>query len=133
MRKLLLAAALVAFTSGAYAADMPYKAPPAPLPAPSWTGWYIGINGGGAWGQVDPGAADAGPDNFFAIGNVGAVKAGAGTHFDTSGGLAGGQIGYLYQVGPAILGVEAAFYWSDVSGTGGVGFTPYPVTAPAGF
>lgn len=133
MRKLILVAALVAFTGGASAADMPVKAPPVPPPVPSWTGWYLGINGGWAWGKVDPGAADAGPDSFFAGGNVGAVRAGAGTHFTTSGGIAGGQLGYLYQAGPAILGVEAAFDWADVSGNGGVGFTPYPVTAPTGF
>ncbi len=133
MRQLILAAALAAFTGGAYAADMPLKAPAAPPPAPSWTGFYIGINGGGAWGQVDPGAANIGPDSFFAPGNVGAVRAGAGTHFDTSGGVAGGQLGYLYQVGPAILGLEAAFDWSDVSGTGGVGPTVYPVTPPSTF
>src|SRR5580658_7596952 len=89
MKTTLLAAAFVAFTGSVFAADMPVKAPPAPPapPAPSWTGWYIGINGGGAWGSVDPGAVDAGPDSFFAAANVGAVRAGAGEHFDMHGGL----------------------------------------------
>jgi outer membrane immunogenic protein len=133
MRKLILTAALLAFTGGAYAADMPYKAPPAPPPAPSWTGWYIGINGGGGWGTVDPGAKDAGPDGFFALANVGAVQAGAGQHFTTSGGLAGGQIGYLYQAGPLVTGVEAAFDWADINGSTTTGPTVYPVTPPSTF
>jgi hypothetical protein len=33
--------------TGARAADMPLKAPP---PPPSWTGLYLGVQGGGAWG-----------------------------------------------------------------------------------
>src|SRR5690242_4909512 len=104
MNRFLLAAAILAFTGSAYAADMPLKAPPAPPPPPSWTGFYIGINGGGGWGTVDPQARDIGPDGFFAPANVGAVQAGASRHFDTSGGLAGGQIGYIYQSGFLITG-----------------------------
>jgi outer membrane immunogenic protein len=49
MTRALLAATatLFLFAGSAYAADMPLKAPPAAAPAPTWTGWYIGINGGG--------------------------------------------------------------------------------------
>ena len=82
--------------SGAYAADMPLKAVPV-APPPTWTGFYIGINGGGAWGTVDPDARDAGRDSIFSGGNVPAVLAGASQNFHASGGLAGGQIGYFKQ------------------------------------
>jgi len=51
MTRALLAATLFLFAGSAYAADMPVKAPAAPPPAPTWTGWYIGINGGGGWGH----------------------------------------------------------------------------------
>ena len=61
MKRFLLAAGLLALTGGAHAADLPVKAPPIVAPAPSWTGWYIGVNGGGAWGTVNPSAADFGP------------------------------------------------------------------------
>jgi outer membrane immunogenic protein len=46
-----VAALLVAASSGAFAADLPVKAPPAPFPLPvyNWTGFYIGGNLGGAW------------------------------------------------------------------------------------
>ena len=47
MRKLLTAASFCALLAGtAFAADMPTKAP-APAPAGySWTGFYVGLNGG---------------------------------------------------------------------------------------
>jgi hypothetical protein len=47
MTRALLAATLFLFAGSAYAADMPLKAPPAAPVAPTWTGWYIGVNGGG--------------------------------------------------------------------------------------
>ena len=53
MKKLALAAAAVfaLFTGTASAADMAVKSRPvvAPVPVFSWTGFYIGIHGGGAW------------------------------------------------------------------------------------
>ena len=61
MKKLLLAgvAVIALGTISASAADiqrrqMPAKAPMyVPPPLYSWTGFYIGINGGGAWGRSD--------------------------------------------------------------------------------
>ena len=47
----------VAAALPAQAADlprgMPYKAPAAYAPAYNWTGFYLGIQGGGAWGSSD--------------------------------------------------------------------------------
>ena len=57
MKKLsLAAAAFVALTSSAIAADLPRKAPaavaPAPLPVATWTGCYLTGGGGyGMWNQ----------------------------------------------------------------------------------
>ena len=136
MTRALLAATLLLFAGSAYAADMPLKAPPAAAPpAPTWTGFYIGINGGGGWGRVTPNASDVGPDSFFAAANVPAVVAGASRGFRTSGGLAGGQVGYLYQAAPgqAIVGLDVAFDWSGLKGSANSGFTTYPVTPPTGF
>jgi outer membrane immunogenic protein len=126
MRKLVLATAALALTGSAYAADMPLlKAPP--MVAPSWTGLYIGINGGGEWGRVDPGLFVAG--NGY-TGNPSSVNLNAvnlqntgSFPFNTSGGLAGAQIGYLLQAGSIVGGLEASFDWSGNRGsltTGGV-------------
>ena len=57
MRVIYLAsAALMLATGSAFAADMPLKAPVAPLPVVipyNWTGFYVGINVGYSWGRRD--------------------------------------------------------------------------------
>ena len=54
MKKLVLAASIfAASTASAFAADLaarPYtKAPPVVAALYDWSGFYIGINGGGVW------------------------------------------------------------------------------------
>ena len=107
MRKLLLASAGV-LALGAVAAsaadlprhrEMPAKAPAYIAPPYNWTGFYVGINGGGGFGRSD-----------FS----GTVTPGA---FDTSGGLAGGTIGYNYQMGQVVFGAEGDFDWSSIRGS----------------
>jgi outer membrane immunogenic protein len=107
---LLAAAGLGAATAhGASAADlsMPpvYRAPP-PLYF-TWTGWYVGLNGGGGWGK----------SNQTASFNATGVPAGSTGNFNTSGGLAGGTIGYNYQMGQWLVGAEADLDWSNIRGT----------------
>src|SRR5262245_37933068 len=49
---LIAAMSAVAFTQIASAADVPRKAPaapPPPAPVYNWTGFYVGVNAGGAW------------------------------------------------------------------------------------
>jgi len=129
MRKLVIAAAALGFTGTAYAADMPLlKAPP--MAAPSWTGFYIGVNGGGAWGRADTGLTIAQPDSYFtALGLIGgtaitnnrvAVQNAGANVINYSGGLGGGQVGYLLQQGSVIAGLEAAFDWSGAKATANV-------------
>ncbi|MGA9562645.1 MAG: porin family protein, partial [Pseudolabrys sp.] len=53
---LAVVAAAIVSTTGAFAADLPRKAPPAYIPPPppplTWTGCYIGANIGGAFGDA---------------------------------------------------------------------------------
>ena len=108
MKKLLLAGvALIALgTISASAADiqrrqMPAKAPAyVPPPIYNWTGFYVGINGGGGWGRSDFSAPFA------------------SSSFDTSGGVAGGTIGYNWQAGQVVFGLEGDFDWSNIRGSG---------------
>ena len=109
MKKLLLASAgiLALGLVSASAADlprhraMPEKAPVyVPPPAWSWTGPYIGINGGWGFGRSDFSAP-------FPTGS-----------FDTSGGLVGGTLGYNYQMdNNVVFGVEGDIDWSDIRGS----------------
>jgi outer membrane immunogenic protein len=113
MKKTLLAGACVGLVTyaPAYGADLTqrpvYKAPPPPQAIPvspvySWTGFYIGGNGGYGWshreftntitgtlGTVQLSATNSGKDNG-------------------RGGFGGGQIGFNYQFpGNWVVGIEA--------------------------
>jgi outer membrane immunogenic protein len=77
--------------------SMPTKAPAVFAPVYSWTGFYLGINGGYGWGESDWGG-------FL-------------TSTDVSGGLVGGTIGYNWQTGALVFGVEADIDWSNMRGT----------------
>jgi outer membrane immunogenic protein len=103
---LLAAVSLVALsaTAPALAADLaarPYtKAPAMIATVYDWSGFYIGINGGG-------GSSHATWD-FVGVGRE-------GSH-DATGGTVGGQIGYRWQSGQWVFGVEGQGNWADFSG-----------------
>ncbi len=94
---LLIAAPL----SGAAAADMPLKAPPPAPVAPTWTGTYIGINGGWGWGTTNH-------TDFF--GN-------SSGDFSQDGGLVGLTYGGNWQAGQWVLGFESDVDWAHIDGT----------------
>jgi len=82
----------------------PFDPPPA-YPARKfydWTGFYAGINGGGASGKTNWFSV---PDDLSGSSSI-------------SGGLAGGTAGYNLQTGdPFVVGMEADFDWADIRGT----------------
>ena len=106
MKKLLLTTtALVVLASPALAADLaarPYTKAPPPVMAAiyDWSGFYIGVNGGGGWTH-----------NTWDV--VGGGR--EGSH-DSSGGTIGGQVGYRWQMGQFVFGVEAQGNWAAFSG-----------------
>ncbi len=108
MKKFLLGTVALAAMgmAPAFAADLPArtytKAPPMIAPVLSWTGFYIGGEGGGGWGRD---AVDF-PAFLTTTGR-----------YDTSGPLAGGVIGYNWQTpGGFVFGVEGSFDWADIKG-----------------
>ena len=114
--RLLASVALSALLAGsAAAADMRVKAPP-PAPVFSWTGFYVGLNAGGAWGRSDAEtnvscAAVGGLPNYFCLDALGAANASAVNAAGTgslsgSAFIGGGQIGFNLQNGGAVFGVE---------------------------
>ncbi|MGA8615165.1 MAG: outer membrane beta-barrel protein [Xanthobacteraceae bacterium] len=94
---------------------MPFKAPAYAAPASSWTGFYIGVNGGAGWAtaasSIDLAGLAAGLGGLGTLGNFP-----VGSH-EINGFLGGGQIGYNWQTGNIVLGVEGDGDWADVEGT----------------
>jgi outer membrane immunogenic protein len=114
MKKLVLSTAglLALCISSAFAADLPMKAPPAPLPVWTWTGFYVGVNGGAGWGTTETTLTS------ISAPGLGAVAANFPVAQNSrSGFLGGGQIGYNYQSGWAVFGVQADIDGLDVKGT----------------
>jgi opacity protein-like surface antigen len=100
----------------ARAADIALKAPPAPPPVFSWTGFYAGVHAG--YGTGDGNAASVDPSALLALfPGVNNATSTASAPFTLgvgqSGWLGGLQAGYNWQVGHMVAGVEA-----DVSGSG---------------
>lgn len=111
------------------AADIP-AAPivkaPVMAPAQSWYGFYIGINGGYAWGRDSVTFA---PDPFFA-GPFLAGVAPSSAAGNPRGGVAGLTWGSNWQFGRVVLGTDSDFDWSEIKATetftgafGGIPFT----------
>ena len=135
MKKILFAVSAVALAlsaGSAMAADLPSRkeAPvyvPPPPPPPLWTGFYVGLNIGGAWdangGQsgasayYDPNFPFAstplvgGPANLFFLPN--------GNTVGSQGGVVGGaQAGYNFQFNQFVIGAETDFQGTSLSGGG---------------
>jgi outer membrane immunogenic protein len=101
-RAAVLALAGTAVVGSASAADLARKAPP-PVPVKAvsyvpynWTGFYAGINGGYAFGR--------------------SKWSGLPATFDVNGGLVGGQIGYNWQYGQFVYGLEGDGDWTGQRG-----------------
>jgi len=112
MKKFLLGiAGVIALAAPASAADLaarPYAKAPAMIAAVyDWSGFYIGANGG--WGSSRNCWT-----NTTVLGIV-VPPVAEGCH-DSTGGTAGGQIGYRWQAGTWVFGVEAQGNWADFRG-----------------
>ncbi len=116
MKKILLGTiglVTLSLSAPASAADLrarPYVKAPPPAPVVAqiydWSGFYIGINGGGGsarkcWNFVDPGTR---------------VLFDEGCH-DATGGTIGGQIGYRWQLTNWVFGIEGQGNWADFTGS----------------
>jgi outer membrane immunogenic protein len=98
----LALAALPASAADLPRGAVPYKAP-AYVAQYNWTGFYIGINGGGGWGDSEW--------NVF------------GVSHSPSGGMIGGTIGYNWQGpgSPWVFGLEGDLDWTNIRDTSACG------------
>lgn len=107
MKKTLVAAAFAAgLVSAAAAADLPRSPAPYYAPAQSglynWSGAYAGLNLGYQWGTV------------------------TNSNVSPSGIAGGGQVGYNWQSGQFVFGVETDFQFSGADDT----FAPFKFSNP---
>src|SRR3954451_9362117 len=119
IRKLLLASlATTAMFGSAIAADLPSRAPPPPAyvpPAPvfTWTGLYIGVNGGGIWMNSRNLVTTATDFGVPAFPSWSAAAAAAATNViptnNRAQGLVGGTWGYNWQWNNWVVGTESDF------------------------
>jgi len=101
-------AAMSLLSAPALAADVAPRAPQAapvyqaPLQGFNWSGFYLGLSGGYGLGRsswTDP------------------LAGGSSGNFDTKGGVLGGQVGYNWQTGNIVLGLESDLNWANLNGT----------------
>src|SRR5260370_36626964 len=116
MKKFAFAASILAISAASASVDQ------ISTPVYSWTGGHAGIAGGYGWGhsdQTDPGIAP--PPVVIDLGSG---------HFSLNGGLLGGTLGYNWQKGPWVFGLEGDFSGSDIAGQSAVcgptTVTPHP-------
>jgi outer membrane immunogenic protein len=111
---LFVAAGLsLVLAQSASAADLSLPPPSSSSPPPSffsWTGWYVGVNGGGGWGTTSHAAS-------VGISGIPGIPALSTGNFNTGGGIAGGTLGYNYQFGHFLAGIETDLDWSNIRGT----------------
>jgi outer membrane immunogenic protein len=114
MRRIIGIALATAITGSAFAAEpLP---PPPPVLTYNWTGIYLGINGGGGFGQQDP---------FNIVTN----------RFDhasisLSGGTVGGTAGAQLQIAHVVVGIETDLDWAGITGSSLLTPTIFGIAAP---
>ena len=119
----------VGLTNSASAADLaaaPYmKAPAIVDPAYNWSGFYVGIEGGGVWGRSQHYYNDPAGPALIGLPVTSGINA--------DGGLVGGTFGYNYQAGNVVVGFETDVSWMNNKGTAGyiAPFAPLTNTAQA--
>src|ERR1700694_158567 len=110
-------AALVLGTTAGSAADLPMKvkAPP-PIAIYAWTGFYVGIAGGGSLGTSNH------IDSATGLGDT--------IGYNVKGGLVGGTLGYNWQMSNFVFGLEGDISWVGEYGShlvyGLAGGAPFP-------
>jgi outer membrane immunogenic protein len=131
MKKLILALSAVALSAvGASAADMAVKALPMAAPiAYNWSGWYVGVNAGGAWND---GRDDVFPTGcFLIVGGCGAIadnpKRSDSVRLNGAGFTGGAQAGYNWQRERWVFGIEGDINFNGINDGSSIN---RPVVAP---
>jgi outer membrane immunogenic protein len=99
LKIVLAASALALLATGAAKAAEPIQQPPSEVPVFTWTGFYLGIQGGYVWTNLD-------------------VSPSGLSSNDLNGGMFGGYAGYNFEYAPWVFGIEGDFNgtWNNSSG-----------------
>ncbi len=134
MKRTLIASAAVAslfVAAGASAADLPIyrKAPPVAV-VYDWTGFYLGTNVGYSWGRGTTDGNVNGTQNVSVFRTAGPTLVSSTTtalaalpltgSADVNGFIGGGQLGYNWQRGSWLFGLEGDIQFSNERGSGDV-------------
>lgn len=116
MKRILLTSVslgVLGMLSPAFGADLPAysKAPVYTAPVYDWTGVYFGVFGGGGFGNhnVNNQLGQAGTFTDYTA------------NYSSQGGLAGGELGYNWQSGSYVVGIEGDLFWSGIKGSDAAG------------
>ncbi len=141
-----LAFATATIAGSAFAADLPSRrVAPAPVmaaPMFTWTGFYVGLNAGYSWSANNNVGLPSLDTNPVIPANFGVLSQQVNSAYPTAmtssanGFLGGGQIGYNWQFGAMVAGLEADIHASTAKATssswlqntvwfGVGGFAPY--------
>jgi len=137
MKRIFFSAAfIIVAATPTFAADIPMKAPvAAPVVAPvmSWNGFYIGLDGGGAWGKAQVTHSPFVPATGLAFPvDAAALTAAASPDLKANGWTFGGHIGYNWQFSSNwLIGLEADISYFRLRGSSS-GTFPFPSTLPGG-
>jgi outer membrane immunogenic protein len=102
----------------------------------AWDGWYLGISGG--WGgghgsqsggilQLPSACSSGSHPSTITIGSsttIICISNIADGSYNLSGGLVGGTVGYNWENGRYVFGLEGDGSWADIRGSGTCGFPP---------
>ncbi|SHL80077.1 outer membrane immunogenic protein [Bradyrhizobium lablabi] len=105
-RVLFTTVSVLGLMSPALGADLAMKAPVVATPMYDWSGFYVGVYGGGGFGNHNLNNA-LGPLGF----------ANYTINYDSTGGIGGGEVGYNVQSGNYVVGVEGDGFWSGIKGS----------------
>jgi outer membrane immunogenic protein len=134
MKAIIGVVALAIGVGPTLAADLPVrtytKAPAVVAPAAyDWTGFYIGAIAGGAWGSFDPTTTSVNNGTYFLPTDVTQIS-GAGAQSIKPNGFTGGfELGYNWQSGNIVFGLEADIQSFRLSGSATSGSVSY-ISAP---
>lgn len=100
-----------------------------PASAADWSGPYVGLNLGVAFGKSKV-STEVGSNSYFAATSVSSIAATAHDELTPDAVTGGGQIGFNYQTGPWVLGLEGDFGALDIDETTSTGAVTYPCCSP---